>query len=148
MASAHAALSAANLGERGQNRRLRASIATLFVALGLSAFLVRSEASPLQRLVVFVPFFLTAYFAFQGLYRTCPLHSQQGTREGAGGASLPVADERVLSRSRRVASRLTVLALAMAAGATAVVCALPTGERGAVSAHDPCLRSAEAAPQV
>lgn len=118
-------LQGANLGQRGQNARLRLGVIGLAVALALSVTLDRMGVSPLWRLVTFVPFFVAAYGGLQGLFRTCPSHARQGTRESDSGAPLPQSDERTKAASRRWSRLILAMSLGFALAASLLVSLLP-----------------------
>lgn len=117
----------ANLGARGQNVRLRLAVLSLAVALGACVVMTRLDEVPrVYRLVTFVPFFFAAFGATQGLFRTCPRHSQKGTREGEDGIVLPhQGNWRCVKASRHLAARVLASSLLAATLATSLVYALP-----------------------
>lgn len=118
--------SGANLGAEGQNARLRVAVLALAVALFGSLALIRLDLDPAYRLATFFPFFLAAFCAIQGLFRTCPKHSRQGTREGAGGMALPhQGNLRCIQASKKLAVRVVALSLLVASLATGFVYLLP-----------------------
>ena len=116
---------AGNLGREGQNARLRGSVLLLAVALVVAVVLVRLGVDRPWRLLTFIPFFMAAFGALQGLYRTCPFHSRQGTREAVGRAALP-QNERCIAMSKRLAGRVLGASMLSAAAATTVVYLLPS----------------------
>ena len=62
--------SATNLGIEAQSRSLRAALILLAVSLGLAIVLVQRDLGWAYRLVLFVPFSLTAINLYQGLFKT------------------------------------------------------------------------------
>lgn len=61
---------AGNLTAVAASRRHQKGILALALALGLAVAMAHLEASAGWRLLLFIPFFLTAFGFFQGLYRT------------------------------------------------------------------------------
>ncbi len=59
----------ANIGNLGQNKRLRVAAVILCVALVLTTVLVKTEVDRLWRLVLVLPFFFASLGAYQGLYK-------------------------------------------------------------------------------
>jgi hypothetical protein len=90
-----------NLGDRAQNSRLRMALVFLSLSLILEVYLIRIDAEPLVRTVLFIPFFGAAFGAFQGLYRTCSYAAKEGMRVTDAGQEI-VADsqERELFKKR------------------------------------------------
>lgn len=108
-----------NLDSAAQDTQLRAGLIALATALVVAAALGHSDAAPLVRAVVFVPFFVAAYGVLAALYATCGVTAMAGRRITCQGA------ERIADRGERSAQRakgLKVLAasLVLAAGATAL----------------------------
>jgi hypothetical protein len=64
------ARAAGNLSPLASSRRLRVSVLMLGIALALAVVLVETGISPLWRIGLFVPFFMSGSMLFQGLYRT------------------------------------------------------------------------------
>lgn len=118
-------LEGANLSRRGQDARLRLAAAGLTVALGLTIALIQLEIPRAWRLLTFIPFLLSAMGIMQGLLRVCPMNSQQGRRETATGATVPITDEKSCVASRRAGAQVFFGSLLMSSLATAAVLALP-----------------------
>lgn len=120
------ALCGANLETYGQNGRLRMGVFFLAVGLVMALGFEVYGASRGWRLSLFVPFFMGAFGAFQGLYRTCPTLAAKGTREGVA----PGNEERVINsadveRSRRLSRKVLAFSLINAVLATSVFVFLP-----------------------
>jgi len=119
------ALPGHNLGCHGQNVRLRASVVLVAVGLGLAIAFIKGGFPEWTRALCFLPFLLAANLAFQGLFRTCPMHAQKGTREDDEGHVGRV----VQNLDRRGARRLSFFVVAGSFGlaglATSVLFLLP-----------------------
>lgn len=120
------ALCGANLETYGQNGRLRMGVFFLAIGLAMALGFEVYGASRGWRLSLFIPFFMGAFGAFQGLYRTCPSLAAKGTREGVG----PGNEERVinsadLERSRRLSRKVLAFSVINAVLATSVFVLLP-----------------------
>lgn len=118
-------LAGANLSTRGQNQRLRLGIVLLTVGLALTVALVKLQVEPLYRLGLFVPFFMASFTTLQGLCRTCPMHSRQGTRETEQGPSVPMESENRVTASRALAAKILGLSTVVGIAATASVMLIP-----------------------
>jgi len=81
-----------NLTDANVARRLRVGIMTLALGLGCAITLKLSEASPGVRLLVFIPFFISANVFFQAIFMTCGYSALAGMRHTAHG------QERIASR--------------------------------------------------
>jgi hypothetical protein len=113
-----------NLGCGAQNSRLRMSLVALSIGLGLSVVLMESGAPAFARAVLFFPFFIAAFGAYQGLFRTCSFAARQGLRladHGEEVVSSPVERERM----RREGRKVVLGSVATAVAATAMVVLLP-----------------------
>lgn len=120
------ALCGANLETYGQNGRLRMGVFFLAIGLAMALGLQVLEVERAWRLSLFIPFFMGAFGAFQGLYRTCPAHASKGTREGvAPGEAERVANPESLERSRRLSRKVMFYSLTNAVLATSVFFFLP-----------------------
>lgn len=122
-ADEHGALRGSNLEAKGQNVRLRMGLIMLSVGLCLSVALSRPGLDPLWRLACFVPFFFGAFGAFQGLFRTCPVHVMKGSREQDSGVS-PVIRSEERGCARRLARRVWIYSFSVASLATLAVFAV------------------------
>lgn len=118
-------LAGANLCAEGQNVRLKYAIFGLALGLGLAVLLSRAQVSSAWRLLTFIPFFFASFGALQALYRVCPAHSAQGTRETSSGLALPQTDKKVVEISKYMACKLTIISVIFAVTATLVVIVLP-----------------------
>jgi hypothetical protein len=108
-----------NLGDRGQNNRMRMGIFGLVVGLTLTVIMIRADVAPIYRTLVFFPFFGAAFGAYQGLYRTCTFAAKQGVRETELGIE-PVANPAERERARADGRRIVFNSFATAAAATAL----------------------------
>jgi len=113
-----------NLGDQGQNARLRLSLIALVVALALSVGLVESDAPPVLRAILFVPFFIAAFGAYQGLFRTCSFAARHGMCVTDQGAE-SVGDAAERDRLRRDGRKVVLSSFATALVATATAFLLP-----------------------
>ncbi len=118
------ALCGANLRTSGQNARLRMGVVMLAVSLVLSVVLVRADVPRVWRLALFIPFFMAAVGAWQGLYRTCPMMVREGTKESEHGDAR-VVDPEQLRGARKLAFRVLLGSMCTALLSTALVTALP-----------------------
>lgn len=101
------------------------AVTLVAVGLGLAVVFVKGDFPTWARLFCFVPFLMGANLAFQGLFRTCPMHSKLGTREDDAGHV-----DRVFGPSdRRGARRLSAMVIGwsfgVASAATALLFLLP-----------------------
>lgn len=111
------ACSIGNLGDRAQNRRLRLGLVVLGPALVLAVLLVHWGVPPLVRAgVLFIPFFIAAYGAFQGLFRTCTYAASQDVRVTDGGEEklLETRDRERIRRDGRAVMVGSLLTASMA----------------------------------
>ena len=113
-----------NLGDQAQNRRLRGSLVALAVGLGLSILMLRAGIGTPLRLMLFLPFFVAAFGAYQGLFRTCNMAAREGVRLTDHGEEV-VVDAAERARMCRDARKVLVSSLATAAAATAMMVLLP-----------------------
>lgn len=123
-ADAHRALRGANLSNKGQNVRLRLSLLMVSIGLGVAIALVRADLAPQWRWVCFLPFFLGCFGAFQGLFRTCPMHAMKGHREERSGVA-PVLRNDEQGCAKRLARLVWMLSLSVSFVATWAVYAIP-----------------------
>jgi hypothetical protein len=89
-----------NLDSRSQEGQLRMGLVALAMALVAAAFLARSDAATLYRVLVFAPFFVAAYGVLAAFYGTCGFCAFAGRRMTADGAE-PVADRTDLAAQRK-----------------------------------------------
>lgn len=110
------ACSIGNLGDKAQNRRLRMGLIGLGFALLLAVFLVQLGVPAVARVGLFVPFFLGAYGAFQGLFRTCTYAASQNMRVTDAGEEklLENRDRERLKRDGKMVMVGSVLTASMA----------------------------------
>ncbi len=101
------------------------SAAALVLGLGLSVALVQGELHRGWRLLLIIPFFFAAIGAFQGLYRTCPVHARQKTRVNELGEDEVVANPEEVQASKRLGARVFLSAMMSACTATGLVFFLP-----------------------
>ncbi len=80
-----------NLTEGEVQRRLRGGIVFLVVGLVLAVLLEQVAASPLTRLMLFVPFYFAGNAFFVAVHRTCGLSAYRGVRTTMEGIE-PIAD--------------------------------------------------------
>ena len=113
-----------NLEVAGQNSRLRLGVAMLGIALAITVVLVQADVHRGWRAILFIPFFLAASGAWQGLFRTCPVMAMKGVRESSGGET-PVCWGRDASAAKSAGWMVIGGALATALFSTAVVMLLP-----------------------
>ncbi len=100
------------------------SLLFLAIALVLSVLLRESGVAAIVRSVLFIPFFASAFGAYQGLFRTCTVAARQGVRVTDQGEEV-IADPAERSRRRVEGRRILLGSLATAAAATALVVLLP-----------------------
>lgn len=113
-----------NLGCHAQNSRLRMSLFALSIALALSVVLMESGAPSLARAILFFPFFIAAFGAYQGLFRTCSFAARQGVRLADHGEEM-VTSRQERDRMRREGRKVFLGSLATAVAATLAVVILP-----------------------
>jgi hypothetical protein len=106
-----------NLESRAQATQLRVGVVALAVALAIGAALSKSGASPLLRVVAFVPFFFAAYGILAALYRTCGFTAIAGRRHTNQGTER-VIDRDELREQRRIGLRVLAAGFALATVAT------------------------------
>lgn len=114
-----------NLASTGQNMRLRMGGMMLLVALGAAVALVQTDVARGWRMVLFVPFFLAAFGAWQGLYRTCPGMVNRGMREDERGDAEPIRRADDLRGVRRDAYKVLGGTVVTALAATLLVLLVP-----------------------
>lgn len=114
------ACSIGNLGDKAQNTRLRMGLVGLGSALLLAVLLVQLEVPAIARVALFVPFFLGAYGAFQGLFRTCTHAASQNVRVTDAGEE-KLLENRDRERIRRD-SKMVMLTSFLTASMATVVC--------------------------
>ncbi|MGF1509458.1 MAG: hypothetical protein ACFB9M_08150 [Myxococcota bacterium] len=119
------ALCGHNLGEKGTNQRLRVAILMVTVGLGLACWMVQADLPWLARIVCFVPFFLAALGATQGLFRTCPMHALKRTKEDDRGRTDPVMSPEEWRAAKKLARQVWMTSLFLATMATLSVLVLP-----------------------
>ncbi len=100
------------------------SIAMLFVSLAGALILSAGGFPVWTRGFLFVPLFMVAFGALQGLHQVCPSHAAKGTRE-VGGQARKVADPEEVQRIRSEARTMMIESVAGAAVATALLFLLP-----------------------
>jgi hypothetical protein len=108
-----------NLGDGPQDLRLRMGAISFALGLVLAVVMLKLGASPAQRLVLAVPFFVGANGLYMGLSRTCTTLAVQGLRDGGDGPA-PIVDRDELARVRRGALIVTAFALVSGALATSL----------------------------
>jgi len=114
-----------NLGCRGQNFRLRGAVILVAVGLSAAVFFIKGDFPTWARAFCFVPFAFAAHLAFQGLFRTCPMHAKQGTREDDEGHVDPVVRDRDRRGARRLSAMVIGWSLGLASAATGMLFLLP-----------------------
>lgn len=114
-----------NLGCRGQNVRLRAAVLLVAIGLGAAILFIEGEFPDWTRALCFIPFLVAAHLAFQGLFRTCPMHAVKGTREDDRGRVGRVFQKRDEKDARRLAIWVNAMAVGLAGVATFVLFLLP-----------------------
>jgi hypothetical protein len=119
------ALCGHNLGTQGTNLRLRGAIVMVTVGLALACWLVQDGAPRWTRALCFVPFFMAAFGAMQGLLRTCPLHSMKRTREDDAGRTERVVTAEEQRSAQRLARFVWVGSAALAVAATVSIVIVP-----------------------
>jgi hypothetical protein len=119
------ALPGHNLGETAQNVRLRRAVLAMGASLLLTVLFVELDLARTWRLILFIPFFWTAADAFQGLYRTCPMHVNKRTRVNDAGEVEPVCSESEAKQALCLAHRVIGTSILSALAATALVFFLP-----------------------
>ncbi len=90
---------ALNLTDENVSRRLRVGILSLALALGLAVTLQRLGASTAWRAALFLPFFVSTTFFFQGAFQTCGYSALAGQRHTRCGVE-KIADPDVLREVR------------------------------------------------
>lgn len=108
-----------NLDASAQDTQLRAGLLALTTALITAAALCSTSASPIYRVVVFVPFFIASYGVLAALYATCGISAIAGLRYTCQGSE-PIADRSELSAHRSRGIRVLSLSLVLATIATAL----------------------------
>lgn len=114
-----------NLEQGGQDARLRLGVAMLAIALLGTVGLVQADLHRAWRLLLFLPFFMAAFGAWQGLFRTCPGLAFKGLRETATGHEAKVKRKAELVAAQRAARQVLIGAIATALVSTSVVFFLP-----------------------
>ncbi len=95
------------------------------VALMLAVVMVRFDVARNYRVLLFLPFLMAAFGAFQGLYRTCPGHAMKQTAEDDGGEAHKVFNRAERSAARKNAFKVTFMSVITASVATLFVFAVP-----------------------
>ena len=106
-----------NLDAGAQDGQLRVGLIALTMALGLAAFLDRSELPMGLRSLVFIPLFVGAYGVLAAFYGTCGIAAASGKRRTPLGDER-VADRRELAAQRKMGALVVLLSLVIAGGAT------------------------------
>lgn len=114
-----------NLGCRGQTLRLRAAVVLVAVGLGAAIAFVKGDFPTWARALCFVPFVFAANLAFQGLFRTCPMHAKKHTREDDEGHVDRVIGDRDRRGARRLSAMVIGWSLGVASAATGLLFLLP-----------------------
>ena len=114
-----------NLESSGQNVRLRMGVAMLGLSLLGTVLIVQSGLHWAWRILLFMPFFMAAFGAWQGLFRICPGLAFKGVRENAAGGEDRIGRQRDLVQARRMARLVLGGATATAMLSTAVVTFIP-----------------------
>jgi len=105
--------------------RLRGAVVLVALGLGVAMFLVKGDFPRWTRALCFLPFLMGANLAFQGLFRTCPMHSQKGTREDDQGHVDRVFAPPRRRGARRLAAMVIGWSLGTAGAGTALLFLLP-----------------------
>jgi hypothetical protein len=100
------------------------SLFALLIALALSVVLMESGAPAFARAVLFFPFFIAAFGAYQGLFRTCSFAARHGLRLADHGEEM-VTSQPERDRMRREGRKVFLGSLATAVAATSMVVLLP-----------------------
>jgi hypothetical protein len=98
-----------NLTDVNVARRLRVGIVSLAIGLGCAELLKLMDASPIVRVLLFVPFFISANAFFQAMYMNCGYSALAGRRHTAHGTER-IAD----SRERRAVRARGIWQIALA----------------------------------
>ncbi|MEL7368024.1 MAG: hypothetical protein AAFN74_03860 [Myxococcota bacterium] len=115
-----------NLKTKGQNYRLRMGVIMLGVSLLATVLLVQADFHRAWRAVLFLPFFMAAFGAWQGLFRTCPGLAMKGVRESAcGGCDERIGHAKELVVARHLARQVLLGAIVTAVFSTFVVVLIP-----------------------
>lgn len=113
-----------NLGDRAQNTRMRMGLIFLGLALLVAVWLIKIDASPFVRALLFIPFFAASFGAYQGLFRTCTYAAKLGVRESDAGV-VPIADPNEILRARKDGRFVMISSFATALAATLVIVLIP-----------------------
>ena len=114
-----------NLEVGGQNVRLRMGALMLGIALLGTVALVQTDLHRAWRLALFLPFFMSAFGAWQGLFRTCPGLAMKGMRENASGQEERMGRAPEIEATRRTGQQVFSGAMVTAVFSTAVVMMIP-----------------------
>lgn len=114
-----------NLASLGQNFRLRMGVLVLGASLVASVIIVKADVHRGWRAALFVPFFMAAFGAWQGLYRVCPDLAFRGVREDRTGAEDPIGRPQERASVRCIARRVLLISTLTAGLLTAVLIAVP-----------------------
>lgn len=114
----------ANIGSEGVERRLRNAISTFGVAI-IAIVALRTFHAPVWAYAMLVlPFWLSAFLVFQGLFKTCTIMAARGLRDVGDGhekIASPTVAALMRLRGRRVALLTWFTAIAATAGVVAAV---------------------------
>jgi hypothetical protein len=117
-------MAVANLDSSGVEMRLRSAVFVFALGMGLAVVLRMTTTSPWALSVMVVPFFLTSWLTFQGLYRTCTVMAKDGTRDYGDGrerVACPQTRSKLHHRGRYV--MLLSVSVAMVATACMILVA-------------------------
>lgn len=98
-------MAVANLDSSGVEMRLKGALASFGLALLLAVVLRYFGLSPWTLGVLVVPFFMSAWLSFQGLFRTCTVMAKNGVRDVGDGqerVANPVERAQLALRGRTV----------------------------------------------
>lgn len=101
------------------------AILALAAGLGMTVAFAHFDFPRVWRLATVIPFWFASLGAVQGLYRTCPMHSFNGTREASDGRSLPQENMRCQKASKRMVAWVLGLSISLTLTAVATVYFLP-----------------------
>lgn len=109
----------------GQNQRLRLGVVMLGASLVATVLLVQTGLHWAWRMLLFLPFFIAAFGAWQGLFRICPGMAFKGVRENVVGGEDRMGKLEDLKASRRMARIVLGGSTFTALFSTVVVMLLP-----------------------
>jgi hypothetical protein len=107
-----------NLTDANVTRRLRLGIATLAIGLICAEALKAANAGPVLRLLLFIPFFISANAFVQAMYMNCGYSALAGRRHTAHGTER-IADKGELRSVRVLGLWQIALAFVCASALTA-----------------------------